>query len=148
MTEAAEHEAYMWRCIALAREAKARGDVPVGSLVARGGVVIAEVSERLPTGGDIVGHAEVLAVREACFALGTLDLSGCALYTTAEPCFMCAYAIREAGVRLVVFGTATAGVGGVTSSHPILTDATITNWREPPEVIQGILLEACLALRR
>lgn len=144
----AAHEPYMRRCIALAREARARGDVPVGSLVVRGGTVIAEASEQLPTSGDPIGHAEVLAVRAACLTLGTLDLSGCTLYTTAEPCFMCSYAIREAGVSLVVFGTRTAGVGGVTSSHPILMDEEIPGWRNPPEVVEGVLVEECLALRR
>jgi tRNA(adenine34) deaminase len=146
--DTAAQESHMRRCIELAREAKARGDVPVGSLVVRDGWVLAEASEQLPTSSDPIGHAEVLAVRAACLTLGTLDLSGCTLYTTAEPCFMCSYAIREAGVSLVVFGTRTAGVGGVTSSHPILTDAAIAGWRQPPQVVEGVLVEECSALRR
>ncbi len=91
----ATHEAYMRRCLELAQAAKARGDVPVGSLLVKDNVILAEAGERLPASLDIAGHAELLAIREACAVLNTLDLSECALYTTAEPCWMCSYLIRD-----------------------------------------------------
>ncbi|MGH7249151.1 MAG: nucleoside deaminase, partial [Pseudomonadota bacterium] len=73
----------------LARRAMAAGDTPVGSLVVRGGAIVGEGIESVRALRDIAGHAELIALREACRTLGTFDLSACVLYTTAEPCWMC-----------------------------------------------------------
>jgi hypothetical protein len=85
---------------------------------------------------DISGHAELIAIRNACSALQTLDLSGCTLYTTAEPCFMCSYAIRQTHISKVIIGRPASKAGGI-SSHPlILRDAQIAGWGGmfvPPE---------------
>jgi len=84
----------MRRAIALARIALANGDTPVGSLVVHKRKVIAEGIESVKTQMDVSGHAELIAIRNACSALQTFDLSGCMLCTTAEPCFMCSHALR------------------------------------------------------
>lgn len=139
-------EILMRRCIALARIARQRGDAPVGALIARDGQVIAEASERVDSALDVAGHAEVVAVQRACQALGTLDLSGCGLYTTAEPCFMCSYAIRQTGIGRVVIGAEVPAVGGVTSRYPILVAADIPGWPAPPSIAHGVFLEECEAL--
>jgi tRNA(adenine34) deaminase len=96
------HETYMHQCIALAEQAKALGNIPVGSLVVLDGNIIAEAYEVLPNSLNITGHAEILAVQRACDARGTTDLSACTLYSTAEPCWMCSYTIRETKIPLVV----------------------------------------------
>ena len=69
------------------------------------------------------------------------------LYTTAEPCFMCGYAIRQLRIGLVVYGKETPVIGAVTSIHPILTDPALDGWRPAPAVIGGVLLEECERLR-
>lgn len=139
-------EAFMRRCLALARQAATRGDAPVGSVVARDGGEIAGAGERVDSALDIAGHAEIAAIRLACQALDTLALAGCTLYTTAEPCFMCSYAIRQTGIARVVIGAPVAGVGGVTSRYPILTATDIAGWPAPPAIAQGVLGDECRAL--
>lgn len=141
-------EDYMRRCIELARLAQQRGDTPVGSLIVRGTQVIAEGIEAVKARQEITAHAEIEAIRVACAELGSLDLRGCLLYTTAEPCWMCSYAIRQTGISGVIFGAGAAWIGGVTSRHPILTDANIGCWSTPPAVTCGILREECEMLMR
>lgn len=139
-------EMLMRRCIVLARLARQRSDAPVGALIVRDGQVIAEASERVDSALDIGGHAEVVVVRRACQTLGTLDLSGCELYTNAEPCFMCSYAIRQTGISRVVIGAPVPAVGGATSLYPILIAADIPGWPAPPDITAGILQSECEAL--
>lgn len=148
MDAAPIHIEHMRRCLALAAQARARGDAPVGSLVARGEQVLGEGVEGVRALNDPAAHAELEAVRATCRVLGTRDLSGTALYTTAEPCFMCSYVIRQARIALVVMGVPIPFVGGVTSAHPILTDAALGHWSAPPRVLWGVLGRQCEALRR
>jgi len=138
----------MERCLELAQVARDQGNTPVGSLILKENQIIAEASEELPTSFDIAGHAEIIALRHACYALNSHDLSGCTLYTTAEPCLMCSYAIRETHILQVVIGAPTPNIGGVSSIYPILREATITSWSPPPIIIEGILLDKCLALHQ
>jgi tRNA(adenine34) deaminase len=126
-------EAYMNRAIALAKIALTNGDTPVGSLVVRERKIVAEGIEAVKTTMDVSAHAELIAIRNACLALRTLDLSGCILYTTAEPCFMCSYAVRQTRIGRVVIGRATPRVGNISSNHPVLTDPQIPGWGRPPE---------------
>ncbi len=135
----------MRRCLALGREAGRRGEAPVGSLVAHGGGVVAEASESVAGALDVAGHAEIIALRRASAALGRLDLSSCLLVTTAEPCLMCAYAIREAKIGRVVIGTAIPELGGVTSRLPVLT-AAMPGWAAPPAITWSVLGAECAEL--
>jgi tRNA(adenine34) deaminase len=139
-------ESFMRRCIDLAREARERGDAPVGALIVRDGLVIAEAGERVDSVLDIAGHAEIVAIQTACRLLGTLNLSGCMLYSNAEPCVMCAYAIRQTGISRVVFGATVPDMGGATSRYPILTAPDVSEWPEPPAVVAGVLVDECAAL--
>ena len=133
-----EHEKHMRRCRVLAEEATSGGDAPVGSLVLRDGQVIAEGVEAVKVQTDVTAHAEIVAIRKACGALGTLDLSGATLYTTTEPCLMCSYAIRQTRISTVVIEKPTEKGGGVTSPYPILTDESFPIGGPPPEIILGI----------
>ncbi|MEL7235365.1 MAG: nucleoside deaminase, partial [Chloroflexota bacterium] len=109
--------------------------------------IIAEAGELIPASShDVTAHAEVLAVRAACEILQSSDLTGCTMVTTAEPCWMCAYAIRETGISRVVIGTPTPDVGAVSTRYRLLTDE-ITVWGAPPEVVMGVLEAECIALR-
>lgn len=143
-----QHVFYMQQCLQLAETALQQGNIPVGSLLVRADQVVAAASELLPTGLDITAHAEVLAIRLACERLGTLDLHDCTLYTTAEPCWMCSYAIRESRISQVVIGAATVDVGGISTRYPLLVDSTIKVWNAPPQVITGVLAAECQAVRQ
>lgn len=144
-TLARDHE-FMRQAIRLARIALERGDTPVGSVVVCDGRVIGEGTEAVRRERDLAAHAEAIAVREACCALGSLDLAGCTLYTTVEPCFMCSYVIRSARISRVVTGRAVPHIGGISSTHPILVDPGIPNWSRPPAVATGVLEEECSRL--
>ena len=141
------HEHFMTRCLELAAVARSGGNTPVGSVVVLDGEIIGEASEALPSGRSVTGHAEVLACQAALDRAGRGDLAGAALYTTAEPCFMCAYVIRQLRVALVVYGVYTPQIGGVTSAHPILTDPALDRWRPAPLVVGGVLRDDCGRLK-
>lgn len=139
----AQHEPFMRRCIELARHAETSQDTLVGALVVYNERIIAEGIEAVRAKSDLTAHAEIEALKSACTAMKSTNLQGCLLYTTAEPCFMCSYAIRQARINLVVIGRPTAGIGGVSSRHPILTDPMIENWPPPPDVVTGVLQKEC-----
>lgn len=141
------HELYMRRCLELAIVARSRGDTPVGSVAVLDGEIIGEAAESLPTGPSITGHAELLACQAALDHTRRRDLAGVVLYTTAEPCFMCSYAIRHLRIALVAYGIDTPLIGGITSSHPILTDPGLAPWRPAPLVVGGVLREDCERLK-
>jgi tRNA(adenine34) deaminase len=142
-----DHEQFMRRCLDLAVMARELGNTPVGSVVVLDGEIIGEGIEALPTGSSITGHAETLACQAALDATGRKDLAGTELYTTAEPCFMCAYTIRQPRVGLVVNGIDTPVIGAVTSTHPILTGPALDGWRPAPTVIGGVLRDECERLK-
>lgn len=144
----AEHEQFMHRCIELARFARENGNTPVGSIVVLDGTIIGKGMETLPSSNDLTGHAEVLACQDAVNKTGSKRLDGAVLYTTAEPCFMCSYVIRQSGIALVVYGIETPLIGGVTSSMPVLTDGKLSSWNISPDVISGLLAEECSELRK
>ena len=136
-------ESFMRRCLELARRALDAGDVPVGAIVVLEGSVIGEGYERTRHALDPAAHAEVEALRAACGALGTLDLSGATLYTTVEPCVLCSYAARSTRVHRVVFGVKAGALGGVTGPYPLLTDATAFANSAPLAVTGGVLAAEC-----
>ncbi|HEY9426247.1 MAG TPA: nucleoside deaminase [Gemmatimonadaceae bacterium] len=136
-------ERHMRRCIELARLALDAGDVPVGAIVVRDDRVIGEGYERTRGRLDPAAHAEVEALRAACVTLDTLDLSGSTLYTTVEPCVLCAYAVRQTRIQRVVYGVKAGSLGGATGPFPLLSDASSFAGREPPSVTAGVLAEEC-----
>ncbi len=110
------------------------------------GDIVGEGIEDLPAGDSVVGHAEVLACQKAVDHTGSKLLTGATLYTTAEPCFMCSYIIRQCEISLVVYGLDTPSVGGATSSHPILTDTSVSNCKSAPLILGGVLSRECQKL--
>lgn len=146
-TSAADHERYMRRCIELAKIAQSRNNTAVGSVVVIDGTIVGEGIEEVPGGINVTGHAEVLACQAAAHHTHTRLLHGASLYTTAEPCFMCSYVIRQCGMSLVAYGLDTPIVGGVSSSMPVLTDASLSEWMPPPHILKGVLHEECRKLK-
>jgi tRNA(adenine34) deaminase len=139
---------YMRRCLELAEMAAQAGDTAVGSLIVRGAEIVAEGIERTRATLDPSAHAEVEAVRLACQRLGTLDLRGCSLYSTVEPCVLCGYAIRRTGIAHVIYGVPAGQAGACTSSYAILADPGLDGWPPPPDVTGGVLADECLAALR
>lgn len=95
---------FMDEALALAREAAADGEVPVGCVVVRGGEIVGRGRNRRETAKTALGHAEIEAIADACRTLGGWRLWECTLYVTLEPCPMCAGAIVNARIPRVVYG--------------------------------------------
>lgn len=133
----------MRRCLALAEDSRRIGETPVGALIVREDRILGEGLEGVNALFDPSAHAEVQALRVTGRREESLDLSGCTLYTTVEPCVLCAYAIRRAGVSRVVYGVPAGQAGGVTSRYAILTDRDLSGWPPPPEVVAGVLEVEC-----
>jgi len=135
----------MRRCLDLAESAGRAGDTPVGALIVRGDKILSEGIERTQAALDPSAHAEVEAIRQACRHLGTLDLRGCSLYSTVEPCVLCGYAIRRTGIAHVIYGVPAGQAGACTSSYAILADRDLNGWPQVPVVTGGVLADECLA---
>lgn len=133
---------YMKRCIELAAQAKSKGKTAVGSVLVLNNKIIAEAEEGEAILPDFMAHAENIVILKATNLLQTKNLSDCVLYTTVEPCFMCAYLIRNMKIKKVVYGTE-APAGGDSSKFAFLRDDSIQNWSNPPKVIAGVLREEC-----
>jgi len=97
-------EMFMRRAVALSCQGVAEGGGPFGAVVVRDGVIIGEGRNNVIPGADPTLHAEIVAIRAACAALGTHDLSGAVLYTSCEPCPMCLAATWWARISEVVYG--------------------------------------------
>ncbi len=132
----------MKRCIELAAEAKANHKTAVGSVLVLKDEILAEAMEGEDFLPAIMSHAENLAILKAIEKLGHRNLSEAVLYTTVEPCFMCAYLIRQTKIKQVVYG-ATTPAGGDSSAYPILTANDVKSWSKPPIIIAGFEQEAC-----
>ena len=115
--------AAMDRALALAAEAAAAGDVPVGAVVTdAAGTVIGEGRNLREVTHDPLAHAEVVAMREAAAALGSWNLEGCSLVVTLEPCLMCAGALLQARVSRLVFGAWDDKAGAAGSVYDVVRD--------------------------
>ena len=133
---------YMQQALALARKGGELGEVPVGALVVKDGEVIARAHNERELLPDSTAHAEVLAIRRACAALGSNRLSGCTLYVTLEPCPMCAGALVNARVDRVVFGAYDAR-GGACGSMLRIQKYPLYFM---PEFEGGMMAEECAAV--
>ncbi|ODN71611.1 nucleoside deaminase [Methylobrevis pamukkalensis] len=125
---------FMEQALAEARAAAARGEVPVGAVVVRGGAVLAAAGNRTLELKDPTAHAEILALRAACRAAGSERLPGADLYVTLEPCPMCAGAISFARIRRLYYGAADEK-GGAVDHGPRLYASPVCH--HAPEVYSG-----------
>ena len=128
-----------------ARAAAVRGEVPVGAVVVKDGAVVAAAGNRPRALKDPTAHAELLAIRMACAALGDERLTGCDLYVTLEPCAMCAAAISFSRIRRLYFGAPDPKGGAVESGIRFFAQRTC---HHAPEVYGGIREAEAAALLR
>jgi tRNA(adenine34) deaminase len=110
--------------LAEARAAAARGEVPIGAVIVRDGEVLARAGNRTLEVKDPTAHAEILAIRDACAALGSERLAGCDIYVTLEPCAMCAAAISFARLRRLYWAAPDPKGGAVEHGPRFFTQVT------------------------
>ena len=134
-----DDEYFMRQAMALAREAEAIDEVPVGAIAVKDGEIIARAYNLREHSKCATHHAEVLAIESACRALGGWRLPGVTLYVTMEPCCMCAGAIINARVERVVYGAPDKRFGAFGS----LFDLNSFGHNHRPEIVGGVLGEEC-----
>jgi tRNA(adenine34) deaminase len=148
----ASDDAWMDEALELARAAGARGEVPVGAIVVKDGVVVGRGGNAPIAANDPTAHAEIAALREAGNAVGNYRLPGCELYVTLEPCPMCAGAIMHARIARLVFGASDPKTGACGSVVDLFRlprlnhHATVTRGTRADEC--GRLLTEFFAARR
>lgn len=135
-----QYEHYMQHALALAQQAEALGEVPVGAVVVKHDEIIGEGFNQPISGHDPSAHAEIVALRHAAHALGNYRLIDCDLYVTLEPCLMCAGAIVHARIRNVIYGASDpkSGAAGTvfdTFNQPFLNHHVMAKG--------GLMAEAC-----
>ncbi len=130
---------FMREAMALAQRAEELDEVPVGAVVVKDGEIIARAYNTRETDKMATHHAEVVAIEEACRALGGWRLIGATLYVTMEPCVMCAGAIINARVPRVVYGTRDLRFGAF-GSLLNLADVPLNH---KPEIVGGVLEDEC-----
>ena len=136
---------WMQEALAEAHQAAAMGEVPVGAVVVRDGVVVGRGFNRRETDGDPLAHAEILAIRQAAQQVGNWRLVGCELYVTLEPCAMCAGALVNSRVERLVFATRDPKAGYCGSLGNLVRDERLNH---RVEVVEGILADEAGALLR
>ena len=99
-----DHEAFMDAALDVARRGGEAGNMPVGAVIVREGRIVAEGPNLARREMDPTAHAELVAIRRAAKKLNTLDLAGCSLYVTIEPCPMCCWSILVSGIERLVLG--------------------------------------------
>lgn len=129
---------FMRLALALAAEAPAHDDVPIGAVLVRGDELLAEAANERELRADPTAHAEVLALRRAAERLGGWRLPDTTLYVTLEPCAMCAGAIVLARVPRVVYAAADPKAGAAGSVLDVLAEPRLNH---RPEVIGGVLAD-------
>ena len=125
-----------------AQKAKEAGEVPVGAIVVRDGVVLGRGYNRRESRQDVTLHAEMIAIRQACRRLNSWRLDACDLYVTLEPCIMCAGAIIQARIRTLHYGADDPKAGACGS----LVDLFSLRQNHSVEVRSGLMAETCSSL--
>jgi tRNA(adenine34) deaminase len=137
-------ENWMWRAIDTARKAAEKGEVPVGAIIVDAeGKILAAAGNRTITDTDPTAHAEIAAIRIAALRVGNYRLTGTTVYSTIEPCAMCAGALVNARVSRLVFGAHDERFGAVETLFDICTNPRLNH---RIEVTSGVLAENCRRL--
>ncbi len=133
---------FMTRALELARLSAEEGEVPVGAVVVKDGVIVGEGRNRREKGKNALYHAELEAIDSACKKLGGWRLWQCDLYVTLEPCPMCAGAIINSRIKCVYYGASDLKAGSFGS----VVDFNDLPYNHHPEIISGVDKAECSAL--
>jgi tRNA(adenine34) deaminase len=134
------HEHFMQMALREAFQAFEEDEVPVGTVIVQQGRVIASAHNQREQLRDPTAHAEIIAITQAAESLRSWRLDGCEMYVTLEPCVMCAGAILQARIPVVIYGATDAKAGGVHSLFHLLNDARLNH---RCQVIPHVLAEPC-----
>jgi tRNA(adenine34) deaminase len=134
------HEHFMRMALAEAEAALAENEVPIGAVIVHGDRVVATAHNQREQLRDPTAHAEMIAITQAAQTLGDWRLEGCTLYVTLEPCPMCAGAIVQARLPLVVYGAADPKAGAVATLYEMLSDRRLNH---QAQIVPGVLAEPC-----
>ena len=137
------HEKWMQEALRAAREAELRREVPIGACIVIGEEVVAVAGNRTRTDCDPTAHAEIIALREAARKVGNYRLGNATVYSTIEPCAMCAGALIQARVPLLVYGARDDKAGAVDSYFQICNSDKLNH---RVQVISGVLEPECREL--
>lgn len=140
---ALDDAAYMREALALAREAEALGEVPVGAVLVLDGKIVGRGFNHPIAAHDPSAHAEIMALRDASRHVGNYRLPGSTLYVTLEPCVMCAGAIFHARVGRVVYGAREPKTGAAGSAVELFG---LTHLNHHAEIVGGVLAQDCSTL--
>jgi tRNA(adenine34) deaminase len=135
--------AFMQQALQLAEQAAKAGEVPVGAIVVKDGVVIGRGSNAPISASDPTAHAEIMAMRDAAKHLGNYRLVDCTLYVTLEPCAMCSGAIQHARIARLVYGASDPKTGACGSVINLMDEPKLNHHTE---VTQGVLAPECGAV--
>ncbi|PQO47086.1 tRNA adenosine(34) deaminase TadA [Blastopirellula marina] len=134
------HQMYMQMALQQAEQAARSDEVPVGAVIMREGSIIAAAHNQREMLRDPTAHAEMIAITQAAEAVGGWRLEDCILYVTLEPCPMCAGAILQARIPVVVYGATDPKAGAVDSLFHMLNDSRLNHCCE---VVSGVLQDRC-----
>lgn len=134
---------YMRLALELAEQAEQRGDVPIGALVVRDGRILGTGFNVRERDHDPTGHAEVVAVREACRQARRWRLDGASLYVTLEPCPMCAGTLVNTRIARLIYGAHDPKAGAVRSLYQLCEDPRLNHRLD---VVGGLMADECAAL--
>jgi len=137
------HELWMHEALRAAREAGSRDEVPIGACIVVAGEIAAVTGNRTRTDCDPTAHAEIIALREAAQRVGNYRLPHATVYSTIEPCAMCAGALIQARVPLLVYGARDEKAGAVDSHFGICNSEQLNHRLQ---VVSGILEAECREL--
>ena len=137
------HDYFMRRALAEAEQALAEEEVPIGAVIVHGDRVIASAHNQREQLKDPTAHAEMIAITQAAGALGDWRLADCTLYVTLEPCPMCAGAIVQARIPVVVYGATDPKAGAVHTLYQLLADPRLNH---RAQTVPGVLGEECGSL--
>jgi len=144
MTCMTNHD-FMQSALAEARQAGEAGEVPVGAVIVQDGAIIVRGQNHVLRDGDPTAHAEIIALRAAAVALGNYRLNGCTLFTTLEPCAMCAGALIHARIARLVFAAADPKAGAAGSVLAVVNHEKLNHQMQ---VEQGVLADEAGELLR
>ena len=136
-------ERWMRQALQQARAAMEADEVPVGAVIVHEGRIIAAAHNQREQLQDPTAHAEILAITQAAAEIGSWRLENCELYVTLEPCSMCAGAIVQARIPVVVYGASDPKTGAVQSLYQILSD---TRLNHQCQIFSGVMAEPCGAI--
>ena len=139
-----ENEKWMRRALLAAEEAQATGEIPIGAcLIDANDNLLAAAGNRTITDSDPTAHAEILVLRQAAAKIGNYRLTGATVYTTIEPCAMCAGALVNARIERLVYGARDERFGAVETVFRICDSDALNH---QIKIVSGILADECRAL--